>query len=520
MSDPVDSSQAHPTSRRSFLRKAATAAVATALPSVTAPVAQASSKAAATQSRKHPLNVLFFMSDDMRTELGCYNSRFNAHSPNIDALAAKGVRFDRNYCQFPLCNPSRSSLFTGHPPHTTKVLGNTTSVRNLHPDWITLPQLFRENGYTTLRSGKLFHAGLDDHKAWTDFDGDVESMHPTQAGKPMNIPHARIPMPDGVLPVLPADNERAAHSDQILILEGNGEGAGDYMVADRAIQYLNQCAKDYLAKPFFIGCGFSKPHSPPTAPQRFFDLYDTAQIQLPPDFAAWPTVPPGFPKAAIRMRNADLFIGRGASESEAKQVIRAYLASISWVDWNVGRVLAELDRLGLRQNTIIVFVADHGYQLGEKGKWSKAGSLFEMGTRVPMLMAVPGAKGNGQSCYRIIESLDIYRTLVELCGLPLPSGVEGTSLVPLIEDPRRAWDKPAYSVWSEDGKTLHGVAVRNENWRYAEFGPSGVNGAMLFDPKTDPLEMKNLADDSQYAQVRSELSALTRNYAAVLGASS
>ncbi len=125
------------------------------------------------------MNVLFFMSDDMRPELACYGSRFHPHTPNIDALARRGVRFDRNYCQFPLCNPSRSSLFMGRPPQETKVLGNTASVRQLHPDWVTLPQLFRQNGYTTLRAGKLFHAGLDDPKAWTDFDGDTESLHPT-----------------------------------------------------------------------------------------------------------------------------------------------------------------------------------------------------------------------------------------------------------------------------------------------------------------------------------------------------
>jgi arylsulfatase A-like enzyme len=200
-------------------------------------------------------------------------------------------------------------------------------------------------------------------------------------------------------------------------------------------------------------------------------------------------------------------------------VIRAYIASISWVDWNIGRVVSELDKLGLREKTIIVFLADHGYQLGEKGKWSKAGSLFEMGTRVPMLMAVPGVKGNGQSCYRIVESLDIYRTLVEVCGLPLPEGVEGASLVPLLNKPRQQWDRPAYSVWSEDGKTLHGVAVRTEKWRYAEFGPNGENGAMLFNPKGDPLEVKNLADDPQHAQIRSELSALTRSYAAAVESS-
>jgi arylsulfatase A-like enzyme len=241
------------------------------------------------------------------------------------------------------------------------------------------------------------------------------------------------------------------------------------------------------------------------------------KIQLTPDFAAWPTVPPGFPSAAIRKRNADLFIGRGASESEAKQVIRAYLASISWVDWNVGRVLAELDRLGLRENTIVVYVCDHGYQLGEKGKWSKAGSLFEMGTRVPLIISAPGMSGNGASCTRIAESLDIYPTLVELCGLPKQSAVEGESLAPLLKLPSANWDKPGFSVWSEDGKTLHGVAVRTEQWRYAEFGKDGMNGAMLFDPHTDPLEMKNLVNEEKYKSVVVELSTLTREYAATLG---
>jgi arylsulfatase A-like enzyme len=501
------SSNANQTSRRSFLTGAAGAAVASTLPPVEG-VAQATTKAPAVQSRKQPLNVLFFMSDDMRPELACYGSRFHAHSPNIDKLAGQGVRFDHNYCQFPLCNPSRSSMFSGRPPHTTKVLGNTASVRNLHPDWVTLPQLFRENGYTTLRAGKLFHAGLDDHKAWTDFDGDAESFHFTQQGTRMNIPRVQIPQADGVLPVLPADNQRAAHSDQILVLDGNGEGAGDYMVADRVIQYLRQC-KD---KPFFIGCGFSKPHSPPTAPQRFFDMYDPKQLQLPVDFAPWPTVPPGFPKAAIRMRNADLFIGRGASTTEAQEVIRAYLASISWADWNLGRVLAELDRLGLRNNTVVVFVADHGYQLGEKGKWSKAGSLFENGTRVPLLIHMPGAHGNGHSCLRIVQSLDVYRTIAQLCHLDVPTEVEGNSLVVLLENPRAAWDHPAFSIWSEDGATVHGTAVRTEQWRYAEFGKDAANGAMLFDVHADPMELINLAENPERKTVREELSKLVGNY--------
>src|ERR1017187_4613082 len=379
------SNQESKTSRRSFLATAAGAALATTLSGNASEPQPATRNLQPATGTKRPLNVLFFMSDGMRAELASYNSRFNVHSPNIDALGAHGVRFDRNYCQFPLCNPSRSSLFTGHLPRETGVLGNTTAVVKQHPEWITLPHLFRESGYATLRSGKLFHAGLDDPKAWTEFDGDVESMHPTTLGTKMEIPRVQIPMPDGALPALPQDNARAAHSDEILVLEGDGEGAGDYMVADLAIKFLQRVAAE-PTKPFFVGCGFSKPHSPPQAPQRFFDMYDPAKIQLPPDFAAWPTVPPGFPKAAIRPRNADLFIGRGASESEAKEVIRAYLASISWADWNLGRVVAELERLKLRVNTVIVFVADHGYQLGEKGKWSKAGSLFEGGTRIPLII--------------------------------------------------------------------------------------------------------------------------------------
>jgi len=391
------------------------------------------------------------------------------------------------------------------------VLGNTTAFRSLHPNWVSLPQLFKDNGYISLRNGKIYHGGIDDPKAWNDaWDS------PSSDGVGLNRPlpeRPADPKSGNSLPALPQDLSRAANSDRIIVLDGDGGEHGDYHTADRTIAHLRQ----YRDRPFFIGCGFVKPHSPPTAPKRFFDWYDPEKIQLTPDFADRPTVPPGFPDAAIRKHNADLFIGRTASVAEAREVIRAYIASISWVDWNIGRVLAALDELGLRQSTIIVFLADHGYQLGEKGKWSKAGSLFEMGTRIPMMMCVPGVAGNGASCYRIVESLDIYPTLVELCGLALPEGVEGKSLVPLLHNPAAQWDRPAYSVWSEDGRTLHGVAVRNEQWRYAEFGPNGANGAMLFDPKADPLEMNNLANDPRHAATCAQLAKLTRQYAALLG---
>jgi arylsulfatase A-like enzyme len=505
-----------PISRRKFLAQAAGAAAVASLP------ARMFAQAAPAAKR----NVLFLMSDDMRVELGCYASRFGAQTPNLDKLAKAGVRFDRNYCQFPLCNPSRASMLTGRHATTTGVLGNRTDFRKLHDDYVSLPQLFKENGYASLRTGKIFHGGIDDPKAWTEGGGiqaadgvdiaaaqpqsaqtePTEALTPGAATRP-----ARAGFRGGGRPG--AGLSKAANSDRIIVLDGNGEGNGDYNIADRAIDYLNR----YKDKPFFLACGFTKPHSPPAAPKRLYDLYDLDKIELTPDFAAVPTVPPGFPNAAIRPRNADLFIGRPASVQEAKEVIRAYIASISWVDWNLGRVVGELERLGLRDNTLIVFVPDHGYQLGEKGKWSKAGSLFEMGTRIPMMIHAPGARGNGQTCYRTVESVNIYRTVAELCGLTVPPGNEGRSLTPLLDDPTAPWDHPAFSVWSEDGSTLHGTAIRTENWRYAEFDENGINGAMLFDVHKDPLEMTNLADDPNFAAVRAELSPLVRKYASNLG---
>jgi arylsulfatase A-like enzyme len=517
-------------SRRGFLGRVAATAAAAAMPR---------SLLGQSPSGRKP-NVLFFMADDMRVELGCYGSYFGGRTPNIDALAASGVRFDRNYCQYPLCNPSRTSLLTNRHPTTTMVLGNRTNFRPAHPDWVSLPQLFRKNGYASLRTGKIFHDIYDDAEAWTVGGGTPlrdggagghamsiprpppESVTPAASDRLRIVDHAHERDPDYrsadyatayVLPAMAQDSAQAAHSDRLIVLDGDGEGHPDFHTADTAIQYL----RDHRDGPFFLGCGFVKPHSPPCAPRKFLDLFDPDRIPLTPDFASWPTVPPGFPSAAIRRHNADLFIGRGASEAEARQVIRTYLASIAFSDWNLGRVMAELDRLGLRDNTIVVFIVDHGYQLGEKGKWSKAGSLFEPGTRVPLIVSAPGMAGNGRSCTRITQSIDIYATLAELCGLELPPGGEGESLSPLLREPAAEWGKPAFSVWSEDGRTLHGVAVRTERWRYAEYGPNGVNGAMLLDPQNDPLETKNLAYDPAYASVCSELSALTRRYASNLG---
>lgn len=455
---------------------------------------------AATACAAERMNVLFIISDDLRTELGCYGSQL-AKTPHLDQLAAEGVRFERAYCQFPLCNPSRSSMLTGRYPTTTGVLGNRQWFGVTHPEFVSLPRYFRDHGYITIRVGKIFHGGIDDTEAWTL--GGEERFFGEGATAPVPRQDRDEPLAEKSGPALTKEQR----SDRWIVLEGDGEEHGDYKVAERAIRML----QEHRDQQFFIGCGFSKPHSPLEAPERFFDMFDGDDIPLPADFASAPTVPEGFPAGSIRPRNADLFIGRDAAPAEAKEMIRAYLASTAWMDWNAGRVLAALDELGLRENTIVVFWGDHGYQLGEKGKWSKAGSLWEQGTRVPLLIRDPRAASNGQACSRVAEAIDVYPTLVELCGLPAVANLDGRSLVPLLKDPQTPWENHAYTVWSEDGSTLSGVSVRSEEWHFAEFFGRGA-GKMLTDLEADPHELTNLANDPRHAKTVAELSKLAHEF--------
>lgn len=439
----------------------------------------------ARSEEKRP-NVLFILADDLRASLGCQGNAM-AGTPNLDRFAKSGVLFNKAYCQFPLCNPSRASMLTGRYPKTTGVLGNRDEFRKTHPEWITLPQWFKQHGYISAETGKIFHGGIDDPLSWTE--GAMKNLKVTKRPRQTAWP-------------LPGDDalSKDKKSDRLIMLEGNGDGHPENAVADRAIAFLQ--AKH--EQPFFLACGFVQPHSPPTAPRAFYDAWRSEDFPLPPDFAPRPTVPAGFPKSAIRKHNADLFVGRDASETEAREMIRAYHAGMSWTDWNAGRVLDELDRLGLASNTVVVFWSDHGYQLGEKGKWSKAGSLFEAGARVPLMVRVPGLTPRGGVCERVVESIDLYPTLASVCGLPLPPGIEGRDLSPLLKSPETSWDHPAFTIWSEDGKTATGISVRTEKWRYVEY-PG--DGSLLLDPAGDPGEMINRAHDPALAAVIAELSA-------------
>jgi iduronate 2-sulfatase len=454
---------------------------------------------------KRQYNVLFIISDDLRPTLGCYGNPI-IKTPNIDALAARGTQFDRAYAQFPLCNPSRSSLLNGYYPTQTGVMDNNTYFRAQHPDYVTLPQYFKNHGYASLRTGKIFHGGIDDMPSWTEggepVDTAITSRPPSavatgqgarEADDPERTAQSRANAPP----------PRASASDRIVVLEGDGESFGDYKIASRAIDYLER----YHDKPFFLAVGFNKPHSPPTAPQKFFDLYDANKIPLPADFNTHPQAPQGFPDLSVPRRNADLFIGRDSSPAEAREMIRAYYASVSFVDAQVGRVLAALDRLHLRDDTIVVFWGDHGYHLGEKGKWSKAYSLWDVGLRVPLIIAMPGAKA--EKSERTVQLLDLYPTLAELAGLPQPPAIEGHSLARLLSKPNLGWDYPAFAVTMFQGK--FGRSVVTEQWHYVEWD-EGRAGAMLLDEHRDPLELKNLAEDPSYAKRVTEMKGLLKRF--------
>jgi iduronate 2-sulfatase len=440
-----------------------------------------------------PPNILFIIADDLRPELGSYGVA-GIKTPHIDALAARSVRFNHAVVQYPLCNPSRSSLLTGHYPTETGVLDNRQWWGAKHPDWKTLPRWLREHGYDTLREGKIFHEGIDDEAGWVvggqarryadDASEQIDGAGATQASA--------------------EKRSRAPGSDRFVVLPGEGETYQDYEHATRSIELLRKY-KD-ADRPFFLACGFTNPHSPPRAPQKFYDLYDVNKIPLPVDFATHPTVPAGFPELSVVPRNTDLFIGREASEAEAREMKRAYWASVSFMDANVGRVLTALDELGLRENTIVVFWGDHGYHLGEKGRWSKAYSLFDVATRAPLLIAAPGVTPkSGAVCERTVELINLYRTFCDLAGVAPPDGIEGASMVPLLRNPRLAWDRPAYSVVQYRGHL--GRAVETERWHYAEWD-RGAGGAMLLDLRRDPHELHNLANEPGSKKTRSQMQAL------------
>ena len=438
-------------------------------------------------------NVLHIVSDDLNIRLGCYGDAL-VKSPNIDRLASRGVRFDRAYCQYPLCNPSRSSFVTGLRPDTTKVLENSTQFRQHVPNAVSLPQTFRKAGYFVSRVGKLYHYGvpgqigtdgLDDPASWERVynprgrDKDVEEQIFTL--KPDAKDGARF---GGVLSWLAVDSEDADQTD----------GIG----ATEAIRLLEA----HKGHPFYLAVGFYRPHTPYVAPKKYFELYPVTAIQIPKSPDRLRELFPASALASIRPEEEAM------SDDMRRQAIQAYHASTTFMDAQVGRVIDALDRLNLSDKTIVVFHSDHGYHLGEKRMWQKM-TLFEESARVPLIVVVPGNKANGQSSPRTVELVDLHQTLAHLCGLNADAATEGASLKPLIEKPDTEWTKPARTqiVRGSGTNRVAGYSLRTERWRFTEWN-NGQDGIELYDHDADPQEMLNLAGDPKYESTVTELTKL------------
>jgi uncharacterized sulfatase len=429
-------------------------------------------------------NVLFIAVDDLNISLGCYGHKL-VKSPAIDRLAARGVRFDHAYCQFPLCSPSRVSMLTGLRPETTRIFELKTDFRTILPDALTMPQAFQRAGYYVARVGKLFHygvpggigtAGLDDPRSWH------ETVNPR--GRDKDDEHK-------VTNFTPQRGLGSALS--LLAADGDDEEQTDGQAATAAIKLLEA----HREEPFFLGVGFYRPHTPYIAPRKYFDLYPLESIALPHNP---PGDPDNIPEPALNIRPANF----GLSDAQCRQCIQAYYASISFMDAQVGRLLDALDRLKLAGKTIVVLWGDHGYLLGQHGQWMKQ-SLFEESAQVPLVIAAPGVRGNGQACRRIVETIDLYPTLADLAGIERPENLAGASLRPLLEDPGHPWDRPAYTQVQRGN--FPGRSVRTERWRYTEWD-RGAKGAELYDHLNDPREFTNLAGDPRRAQVVAELRSL------------
>lgn len=415
-------------------------------------------------------NVMFFIVDDLRPLLGCYGHP-EMHTPNIDRIAQRGTLFNRAYCQIPLCHPSRTSILTGLRPNTTRVSNNWAGFRERLPNVVTLPQHFKNSGYHTQSVGKVAQnlERQDDAYSWS-----VPSWtQPSSYASRFTVPSWEA-------------------------LDVEDEELRDGRTAKRAIEVL----EEIQYKSFFLAVGFRKPHLPFYAPKKYYELYDDVSFNLPvsseiPDNA--PSITDGNFEGFRDFK--DIPDEGPLSDAKTLELIRAYAASTSYTDAQVGRVLNHLDDLKLTENTVIVFVGDHGFHLGEHGKWLK-NTLFDVSLRSPLIVSVPNQTYRGAKTDALTELVDIYPTLCEACHISIPPQLEGISMMPVIQEPTRTWKTAAFS---QKGQNI-GISIRTDQYRYTEWGRSARNGRELYDYHADPHETVNIADLPENRELVAQLS--------------
>jgi iduronate 2-sulfatase len=493
----------------------------------TSPLTRRKLLAAALAPARRP-NVLFLAVDDLRPELGAYGSGI-VKSPRIDALARSGTMFTRAYCQEALCNPSRASLLTGLRPDTLRVWDLQTDFRQTTPAAVTLPQYLKSQGYFTTHIGKIFHNVLPDPASWSEpwlqlpgFPYDPDAVYRSAA---------ETTWLDQRKQEITAAGHAARHIDSLgqWYLKGAASESPDVpdnayydgAQTDAAITKLSALRE--RQQPFFFGVGYYRPHLPFNAPRRYWDLYDPARLPLSPQ----PRRPRGAPLMAgntnRELRGYRDFAraprpAEGAlPEADARRLRHGYLASVSYIDAQIGRLLDELDRLDLTRNTIVVLWGDHGWKLGDHNSWGKM-TNYEVDTRVPLIIRAPGMRPG--VARGLVELVDVYPTLAALTGLPQPAGLAGTSLVPQLRQPQRPGKSAVYSqflrngIWTApDGREYMGYAIRTERFRYVEWvhWPTRALAAReLYDLASDPLESENRSGLAGLAGEEQKLAAQLR----------
>lgn len=453
-------------------------------------------------------NVLLILVDDLKPSFGAYGDEW-VHSPNLDRLAARGIRFDRAYCNQAVCAPSRNNLLTSSRSTSLGIYSLGDNFRNAVPDAVTLPQYFKQQGYYSAGIGKVFHIGhgnTGDEPSWS------VPFHPDKV-----IDYVLPESTDGWL-----TREEAYFSNQELDrirelprgaawekADVDDEAYADGRIASEGIKRL-QWAKD-SQQPFFLALGFTKPHLPFCAPQKYWDLYDPANLPMP-EYEQPPAGAPPYAHKTLGELNQYKPVPQNPplSEDLKQTLIHGYYAALSYMDAQLGRVLDELDRLELADETIIVLWGDHGYHLGDHGSWTKH-TNYEQANRIPIVFVAPGITTPGTHTDALVETVDIYPTLVELAGLPAargPQPMDGQSMVPILKDASQSIRDHAYHCFPRGGRL--GRAIRTDRYRLIEWTPQ--RGAArrvdyeLYDYETDPLETRNLA--GEHPELVEELTAI------------